>query len=238
MPPESPWPIVVALVTTLAFYMLLLSHRAIALGLLGLAALALVGWHAEGADHARIRAGNPSGWWGMVAFVATEATLFGTLIGTYVYLRLHNATWPPPGVDKPHVIVPVLATALLVSTSVPMQASTSAASRGRARRARRLLAIAFVGQAAYLVWQLHDYVNEIHAYPPSHNAYSSITAVLLGTDHAHVIVGLLLSAWLLVNLARGVTSYRLVGLRSTALYWHAVNALTVAVLLTTLSTYL
>ena len=174
----------------------------------------------------------------MVAFVATEATLFGTLIGTFVYLRLHNSQWPPPGVDKPRVLVPVLATALLVATSVPMQASWSAAKRGLDRRAWRLLAVAFVVQVAYLVWQLHDYVDEIHEYPPSHNSYSSITAVLLGTDHAHVIVGLLLDVWLLVQLARRVTSYRLVGLRSTAFYWHAVNALTVAVLLTTLSVYL
>jgi heme/copper-type cytochrome/quinol oxidase subunit 3 len=238
MPPESPWPILVGLVTTLAFYVLLLNHRAIALGLFALVALALVGWHTEGAEHARIRAGNSSGWWGMVAFVATEATLFGTLIGTFVYLRLHNATWPPPGVDKPHVVVPVLATALLVATSVPMHASWSAANRGRHRRAWRLLALAFVVQSAYLVWQLHDYVNGIREFPPSHNSYSSITAVLLGTDHAHVVVGLLLDAWLLVQLARRVTSYRLVGLRATAFYWYAVNALTVAVLLTTLSVYL
>ena len=238
MPPESPWPIVVGLITTLAFYVLLLHHHAIALGLFGLAALALVGWHTEGAGHDVLRTGNANGWWGMVAFVATEATLFGTLIGTFVYLRLHNRTWPPPGVDKPRVLAPVLATALLLATSVPMQAAWSASKRGLERRAWRLLAAAFAVQTAYLVWQLHDYVNELHRFPPTHNSYSSITAVLLGTDHAHVIVGLLLDAWLLVQLARRVTSYRLIGLRATAFYWHAVNAITVAVLLTTLSTYL
>jgi cytochrome c oxidase subunit I len=238
MPPESPWPIVVGFVTTLGFYVLLLHHHAVALGLFALAALALIGWHTEGVEHARLRAGHSNGWWGMVGFVATEATLFGTLIGTYVFLRLHNVKWPPPGVDKPRVLVPVLATALLVATSIPMQASWSSARRGLDGRAWRLLALAFVVQTAYLVWQLHDYVDLIHEFPPSHNSYSSITAVLLGTDHAHVIVGLLLDAWLLVQLARGLTSYRLVGLRSTALYWHAVNAITVAVLLTTLSVYL
>ena len=29
------------------------------------------------------RVAKPNGWWGMVVFVATEATLFGTLIGSY-----------------------------------------------------------------------------------------------------------------------------------------------------------
>jgi cytochrome c oxidase subunit I+III len=238
MPSESPWPIVVGLLTTFAFYLLLLHHPAIALGFFALVALALVGWHTEGAEHDVLHPGNSNGWWGMVVFVATEATLFGALIGTFVYLRLHNVKWPAPGVDKPHVLVPVIATALLVATSVPMQAAWSAAKRGLEGRAWRLLAVAFAVQTAYLVWQLHDYVGQIHEFPPSHNSYSSITAVLLGTDHAHVLIGLLLDAWLLVQLARSATSYRLVGLRATTFYWHAVNAITVAVLLTTLSTYL
>ena len=36
------------------------------------------------------RLARPNGWWGMAIFVATEATLFGTLIGTYFYLRFNN----------------------------------------------------------------------------------------------------------------------------------------------------
>ena len=40
-------------------------------------------------------------------FVATETTLFGTLIGTYFYLRLHERAGRRPGVDKPAVLVPV-----------------------------------------------------------------------------------------------------------------------------------
>ena len=31
--------------------------------------------------------GAPSGWWGMVLLIATEATLFLLLIATYFYLR-------------------------------------------------------------------------------------------------------------------------------------------------------
>ena len=42
------------------------------------------------------RVARPNGWWGMAVFVATEATLFGTLIGTYFFLRFDTAEWPPP----------------------------------------------------------------------------------------------------------------------------------------------
>ena len=38
---------------------------------------------------------RPNGWWGMVVFVATEATLFGTLVGTYFYLRFRAASSSP-----------------------------------------------------------------------------------------------------------------------------------------------
>jgi hypothetical protein len=47
MPAESAWPIVVALAVTVAFALLLTSHWIAAGGFLGLAALALVGWHAH-----------------------------------------------------------------------------------------------------------------------------------------------------------------------------------------------
>jgi heme/copper-type cytochrome/quinol oxidase subunit 3 len=127
---------------------------------------------------------------------------------------------------------------MLLLTSVPMQRAWNAARRGRMILARRLLGAAFAVQTAYLVWQVHDFVNLIHAFPPSHSAYSSITVTMLGADHAHVLLGLLLDAWLLLQLSRQVTTYRLVGLQATTFYWHAVNAITLVVLLTRLSAYL
>jgi heme/copper-type cytochrome/quinol oxidase subunit 3 len=61
---------------------------------------------------------------------------------------------------------------------------------------------------------------------------------MLGADHAHVLVGLLLDVWLLSRFVRGLTDYAIAGLRATAFYWHAVNVITVVVLLAQLSVYL
>ena len=60
---------------------------------------------------------RPNGWWGMVIFVAGEATLFLMLFASYFYLRLQSHHWPPPGIAKPAVLVPVILTAALVATS-------------------------------------------------------------------------------------------------------------------------
>ncbi|MFL5928611.1 MAG: heme-copper oxidase subunit III [Gaiellaceae bacterium] len=184
-------------------------------------------------QHARAK-----GWWGMVVFVATEATLFGTLVGTYIYLRFHNAHWPPVELPNPPVLTPTLLTAALVATSIPMLVASHAVGRGRREIAWRAIVLAFAVQLFYLVWQLHDYVDAIHVYRPQDSAWASVYVTLLGADHAHVLVGVLLNAWFVLRISSRLTRYRAVGVQATAFYWHAVNVITLVVLAVQLSPYL
>jgi heme/copper-type cytochrome/quinol oxidase subunit 3 len=182
-----------------------------------------------------VRQARPNGWWGTAVFVATEATLFGTMIGTYVYLRFHNAHWPPPQIEPPAVLTPALLTLALVLTSVPMQLAWRSARRSARVRALTLIAVAAAVQTGYLVWQMHDYLDQYDRMRPQASAYSSVYLTLLGTDHLHVLVGILLNAWLLLRLATRLTRYRLHALQSIVFYWHAVNVITVVVLLVQIS---
>ena len=181
------------------------------------------------------RLARPNGWWGMALFVATEATLFGTIIGTYFYLRLNNLHWPPPGVPEPKLTLPLVLTGLLVATSVPVQFAVVTASRGQLARARAALLLAAIVQAGYLGMQLHLFVHDVHEFPPSGSAYSSIYFTMLGAHHLHVFVGILLILWILLRTATGLTSYRMNGLRATAFYWYFVNMLALCVVGTQLS---
>jgi heme/copper-type cytochrome/quinol oxidase subunit 3 len=185
-----------------------------------------------------VRSARPTGWWGAVVFVATEATLFGTLVGTYLYLRMHNAHWPPPNVPELPVLTPTLLTAALVLTSIPMHIASRAAGNGQRATAWRATAVAFVVQLAYIVWQVHDFVHTVHVYHPQQSAWASVLVTLLGADHLHVLAGVLLSAWFVIRIRSSLTRYRIVGLQSTAFYWHAVNVITVVVLVVQLSTRL
>jgi cytochrome c oxidase subunit III len=168
--------------------------------------------------------------WGMAMVVASEVTLFGTFIGSYYYLRFGSAHWPPPGTPEPRVVVPLIMVGILATTSLPMQLAANAARRGRLWKTRALLAWALVVQCGYLVWAIHDYLDQLQRSAPQDNAYSSIYYVLLGADHAHVAIGILLVAWLLWKLARGLTMYRLNAVQAVAFYWHAVNLLTLIVI--------
>jgi heme/copper-type cytochrome/quinol oxidase subunit 3 len=177
----------------------------------------------------RARRALPNGVWGLLLFAATEGALFGTLLATYFYLRFRSAQWPPPGIAAPSVALPLALTGVLVLTTAPMLLAARAARRGRAAAAWWLVALALVVQGGYLAWQIVLYLSDLDRFSPSESAYGSIYFTLLGTHHAHVAVGLLLSLWVLLRLAWGLTEYRAQAVQVVALYWTFVNAVAVLV---------
>ena len=181
------------------------------------------------------RRGPPAALLGMSILIASEATLFVALIGTYFYLRFETPVWPPRGVPEPDALVPVILVAVLALTSIPVQLAWRSVRAGRVVRARLLLLGALVVQAGYFVWAVHDFADQIRRTPITENAYTSIYYTLLGADHAHVFVGLLFSVWLLLKLMRGLTLYRANATQAITWYWHFVNLLTIVVLATILS---
>ena len=186
---------------------------------------------AGGVPERRVARGGPGlAFWGMAMVIASEATLFGTFIGSYYYLRFSSPHWPPPNTPEPRVVVPLILAGTLATTSLPMLLAARAVRQGALWVARLLLVWALVVQCGYLVYEIHDYVDQLHRSTPQDNAYSSIYYTLLGADHAHVALGVVLVAWLLWKLARGLTTYRLNAVQAVAFYWHAVNLLTLIVI--------
>jgi heme/copper-type cytochrome/quinol oxidase subunit 3 len=187
------------------------------------------------AEAVAARRGRPVAWWGMLMFVASESTLFGCLFGTYFYLRFADPHWPPPGAPVPPLVGPLILAAVLSVSALPLRFATNAGRTGRVAVSWLLIVLALLVQAGYFAYALHDFEHRLHSLTPQANAYGSITYVLLGADHAHVAAGLLLSTWLLLKLARGLTTYRLNALSAIALYWYAVIVLTGLVTLTLIS---
>jgi heme/copper-type cytochrome/quinol oxidase subunit 3 len=186
---------------------------------------------AGGVPERRVARGGPGlALWGMAMLIASEATLFGTFIGSYYYLRFSTHHWPPAGTPEPRVVVPLILAGTLATTSLPMQLAAMAARRAHVWSTRFLLVWALVVQVGYLVYEVHDYAHQLHHSVPQDNAYSSIYYTLLGADHVHVAVGIVLVVWLLWKLVRGLTTYRLNAIQAVAFYWHAVNLLTLIVI--------
>jgi heme/copper-type cytochrome/quinol oxidase subunit 3 len=180
---------------------------------------------------ARPRTASSNGWWGMVAFVATEATLFGVLLGTYFYLRVRAVHWPPPGTPEPKVVLPLVLAGVLAATTIPIFLGSRAASAGLARRAQAFILVALVVQSVYLGVQIHEMASDLDRFTPQQSSYGSIYYTLLGAAHTHVAVGILMSLWLVLRLVTGLTRYRLAAVRAVAFYWYAVAVIGVVVAL-------
>jgi cytochrome c oxidase subunit III len=174
----------------------------------------------------------PSGWWGAALFIATEATLFGTLFGTYFYLRFNTPEWPPHGIEAPKIALPLILTGCLVATTIPVYFGSRAARAGNRWLAWWLFLAALLIQGGYFGVQVHEYVSDLSKFSPKDSAYGSIYFTLLGAHHAHVVVGMAIELWVLWKLLFGLTNYRLIGVRVAALYWYFVNALAIGVVLT------
>jgi heme/copper-type cytochrome/quinol oxidase subunit 3 len=185
---------------------------------------------------ARRRRSPPNGVWGMFLFLCSEITIFGTLISTYFYLESDAKAWPPAGIKPPSATDPVIATVVLLLTSIPMFLAARAARRGARPAVLGLVGLALIVQCCYLAAQILLFRHDLNQFRPQDTAYGSIYFTLLATHHAHVLLGLLLNAVVLAYVAlRGLTNYWLIAVRNLAIYWYVVNAIAVLVLLTQLS---
>jgi heme/copper-type cytochrome/quinol oxidase subunit 3 len=156
----------------------------------------------------------------MAMLVASEGMLFALLIGSYFYLRFKQVHWPPAGIPEPKVVVPLILLGVLVATSIPVHFAARATRLGRVRAAQALILVALVVQAGYFAMQVHLYAHDLGDFTPQRHAYGSLYYVLLGADHAHVFVGILLTLWLL---------WKVRATRVVSIYWYAVSVLTLVV---------
>jgi heme/copper-type cytochrome/quinol oxidase subunit 3 len=175
------------------------------------------------------------GWWGMVWLIATEATLFAVLIASYFYLRFQSGpVWPPSGIAKPTLALPLVMSAILLSSSIPVHLADRGIRRGRQGILRAGLLAGFVLGAVFLAMQFGiEYPEKLKEFTPRTNAYGSLFFTITGFHAAHVTVGLLISARTQVRaLAGAFDERRHTGVVVFAMYWHFVDVVWVFVLAT------
>jgi len=187
---------------------------------------------------ARGRRSLPNGVWGIALFIATEATMFGAIIASYFYLRFKHQGWPLEGIAPPKPALPLAITAALAATTIPMLLAARSIRAGLRRATIGWILLALAVQCGYLVVQIVLFADDLSKFTPHQNAYGSIYFAMLGASHFHVLVGILLSAWIVARLLTGVTNYRATAVRVISWYWYFVAGVTIAVTLTQLSSSL
>ena len=172
-------------------------------------------------------------WWGMVWLIATEATLFALLIASYFYIRFRSPEWPPGHIEAPELALPLIMTAILWSSSIPVHLAEKGIEHGNQKRLRWGLAIGFVlGAVFLLITLLVEWPETLHHFDPRTNAYGSMYFTVTGFHLSHVVVGLSVSAFTQVRAWQGAfDEMKHVSVQNFAMYWHFVDIVWLFVLL-------
>jgi heme/copper-type cytochrome/quinol oxidase subunit 3 len=172
--------------------------------------------------------GYGTAWWGMVALIMTEATIFAGLLASYFFLRAASKQWPPPGVELPPLRLALVFSVVLWGSSAPVVWAEHAIKRGRLGAVRAGLLVSAVMGAGFLGYTLHDFDSLTFGWRD--HAYGSIFYTTVGLHALHVFVGLLMSVIVQIKAWQGkFSAERHVTLQMFGLYWHFVDAVWVFV---------
>ena len=171
-----------------------------------------------------------SGWWGMLAVVATEAALFAYLLFSYYYVSAQRVgAWPPGGMPKLDLAIP--GTIVLLAGSVTMWWGERGIRRGN--RGALLLGLGLSIVLAICFVALEGLEWRRAGFSLLTDVYGSLYFTVTGFHMAHVIVGALMLAMLFIWACFGYFGTRRHSTVSIGvMYWHFVTAVWIAVFLT------
>ena len=162
------------------------------------------------------------GWWGVLALIVTEGSLFGYLLFTYFYLSSQTEQhWPPAGL--PDLLVPGINTAILLLSSVCVWASERCIRNKRARWAIVAMALAIALGVCFVGIQLNEWNKS--AYAMTSDLYGSLYFTITGFHLLHVVIGLAILLLLLMWISFGYFNERRhAAITIGGVYWHFVDA--------------
>ncbi|HEY4132227.1 MAG TPA: heme-copper oxidase subunit III [Gemmatimonadaceae bacterium] len=169
-------------------------------------------------------------WWGMWLFILNEATLFAALLASYFFLAVSAPAWPPAGVERPTLTLPILMTFALLSSSAVLIRADRALARGDRRAYRLGVGTTMVLGLIFLSLQAKEYVDKLQHLRPSQNSYGSAFYTITGLHGSHVAFGVLFLGWALTREVSGTARPKSMGLKNASLYWHFVDAVWLAIL--------
>ncbi|MBX6322435.1 MAG: cytochrome c oxidase subunit 3, partial [Rhodospirillaceae bacterium] len=138
---------------------------------------------------------HASGWWAMVGLILTEGSLFVYLLFSYYYFAVQpQQDWPPGGL--PHFRLSLPNTVILLASSLAVWWGQRAARRGATLRLVAGLAIGLVLGAVFVGIQFLEWYGKPFAL--ASHPYGSLYYTITGFHMAHVAVGLLILAALIL----------------------------------------
>lgn len=152
-----------------------------------------------------IAAPGAPGWWGMACSLVANASLYGSLLFGYLYLRTMAPNWPPAAwLDVPPLLVALLMLAPLCSAWAAHLACTA---NDRDREAGRMAWLLVSAAASITMVVALVYTGQ--GLPPADtHAYASASAVLLWYAGIHAGAGAAIALHVMLRCRAGYVSSR------------------------------
>jgi heme/copper-type cytochrome/quinol oxidase subunit 3 len=161
------------------------------------------------------------GTWAMYMFIATEAMLFVSLFFSYYYLGHTQPTWPP---EPPEYRLALVMLAILLTSSVVLYWGEEQMKHDRRGAARAATLLTIVLGIVFAFIQAKEYANHLKKLLPTTDAYGSIFYTITSVHAAHLLLGLLMLAYvLLLPQADSHEKPPHRALHNAGLYWHFVD---------------
>jgi len=161
------------------------------------------------------------GWWGVLALIATEGSLFAYLLFTYFYLASQSEQhWPPEGL--PVLLVPGVNTLILLTSSLCVWACERCIRNSRLAWSLAWMASAQILGICFAAIQFSEWSKK--NYDMASNLYGSLYFTITGFHLLHVIIGLAVLMALLIWIALGYFDHRrYAAVTIGGMYWHFVD---------------
>ena len=167
---------------------------------------------------------------GMVLFISSEVMFFAGLFGAYFTIRGRAGEWPPPGAEV-ELVLPALATMMLIASSFTMHRAEGAATTGSRAGTATWLATTFLLGAAFLTVQGVEYAGL--DFEISDHSYGTLFYAMTGFHGLHVAAGLAAIGLVAVKNSRGhLVDGRHGPVTAVSYYWHFVDVVWVALFAT------
>jgi len=171
---------------------------------------------------------------GMFVFLGSWAMMFAALFFAYGFIRARSLVWPPVGVPHLPVALPLVNTAVLLSSSFTFARALAVLRRGRTNTFTRWVAATLLLGTVFLVLQFVVWrsvgLSGLHM---TTGLYGSVFYGLTTFHALHFAVGLAILVWVLIRSLRGAYSvHSTIGIRLCTMYWHFVDVVWVLMFVT------
>lgn len=164
---------------------------------------------------------HTSGWWGMLALIATEAALFAYLLFSYFYLATQaSTTWLPT--TSPSLKLALPNTLILIASSFTLYWGELGIRKDKRSQLLWALGLTFILGIIFMAIQAQEW--RMKPFSITDSAYGSMYFTITGFHMLHVLGGLLILAVVFIWTALGhFNAERHAPVAIGAIYWHFVD---------------